>query len=136
MIDEKTYGFNKWHINKMGIRATSEIHGLTAERICNGRSHVAESARQDIPHSKRTFGDVYNKRESRFTSHKLASIIIFKLEEVARQSKMRIRKREAVKEDLMPALADIVWVWQNDKDDELVPASHQETIQQLDDEAL
>ncbi|KAL0862560.1 hypothetical protein Bca101_041678 [Brassica carinata] len=94
--------------------------------------------------AKGLFGDVYNKRESRFTSHKLASIIIFKLEEVARQLKLRIRKREAdtleyqklVKEDLMPALADIVWVWQNDKDDELVPASHQETIQQLDDEAL
>lgn len=43
--------------------------------------------------------------------------------------------QKLLKEDLMPALADIVWVLQNDKDDK-VSASHQETIQQLDDEAL
>uniref|UniRef100_A0A1J3JSI5 non-specific serine/threonine protein kinase n=1 Tax=Noccaea caerulescens TaxID=107243 RepID=A0A1J3JSI5_NOCCA len=123
------------------------------------------------------FGDVYDKRESRFTSQKPASVIISKLEEVARRLKLSIRKREAglfklesskegrkgvlsmdaeifqvtptfhmvemkksngdtleyqkfVAEDLRPALADIVWVWQSDKDEQLLPASKQETEQQ------
>lgn len=123
------------------------------------------------------FGDVYDKRESRFTSQKPASVIISKLEEVAQRLKLSIRKREAglfkletskegrkgklsmdaeifqvtptfhmvemkksngdtleyqklVKEDLRPALADIVWVWQSDKDEQLIPDSNQETEQQ------
>ncbi|KAG7534706.1 Protein kinase domain [Arabidopsis thaliana x Arabidopsis arenosa] len=120
------------------------------------------------------FGDVFNKRESRFTSQKPASVIISKLEEVAQRLKLSIRKREAglfklerlkegrkgilsmdaeifqvtptfhlvevkksngdtleyqklVAEDLRPALSDIVWVWQDEKDE---PASQQETEQQ------
>lgn len=120
------------------------------------------------------FGDVFNKRESRFTSQKPASVIISKLEEVAQRLKLSIRKREAglfklerlkegrkgilsmdaeifqvtptfhlvevkksngdtleyqklVAEDLRPALSDIVWVWQGEKDE---PASQQETEQQ------
>ncbi|KAF3501445.1 hypothetical protein F2Q69_00044078 [Brassica cretica] len=123
------------------------------------------------------FGDVYDKRESRFTSQKPASVIISKLEDVAQRLKLSIRKREAglfkletskegrkgklsmdaeifqvtptfhmvemkksngdtleyqklVKEDLRPALADIVWVWQSDKDEQLIPDSNQETEQQ------
>ncbi|KAG7538394.1 Protein kinase-like domain superfamily [Arabidopsis suecica] len=120
------------------------------------------------------FGDVFNKRESRFTSQKPASVIISKLEEVAQRLKLSIRKREAglfklerlkegrkgilsmdaeifqvtptfhlvevkksngdtleyqklVAEDLRPALSDIVWVWQDEKDE---PASQRETEQQ------
>ncbi|KAJ0266799.1 CBL-interacting serine/threonine-protein kinase 10 [Hirschfeldia incana] len=127
------------------------------------------------------FGDVYDKRESRFTSQKPASVIISKLEEVAQRLKLSIRKREAglfkletskegrkgklsmdaeifqvtptfhmvevkksngdtleyqklVKEDLRPALADIVWVWQSDKDEQLIPDSNQETEQQQQEE--
>ncbi|EOA12435.1 hypothetical protein CARUB_v10028322mg [Capsella rubella] len=128
------------------------------------------------------FGDVYNKRESRFTSQKPASVIISKLEEVAQRLKLSIRKREAglfklerlkegrkgilsmdaeifqvtptfhlvevkksngdtleyqklVAEDLRPALSDIVWVWQGEKDE---PTSQQETEQeqQQQEEAL
>ncbi|KAJ0246001.1 CBL-interacting serine/threonine-protein kinase 10 [Hirschfeldia incana] len=132
------------------------------------------------------FGDVYHKRESRFTSQKPASVIISKLQEVAQRLKLRVRKREAglfklerlkegrkgvltmdaeifqvtptfhmvevkkcngdtleyqklVKEDLRPALADIVWVWQSDKDDELVhdaSQSQQETEDQQEEESL
>ncbi|KAG2329470.1 hypothetical protein Bca52824_000650 [Brassica carinata] len=41
------------------------------------------------------FGDVYNKRESTFTSQKPASVVISKLEEVAQRLKLRTRKREA-----------------------------------------
>ncbi|VVB16448.1 unnamed protein product [Arabis nemorensis] len=125
------------------------------------------------------FGDVYDKRESRFTSQKPASVIISKLEEVAQRLKLNIRKREAglfklerlkegrkgilsmdaeifqvtptfhlvevkksngdtleyqklVEEDLRPALADIVWVWQGEKDEQSPPQpdSQQDTEQQ------
>ncbi|CAE6089322.1 unnamed protein product [Arabidopsis arenosa] len=109
------------------------------------------------------FGDLYDKRESRFASQKPASEIISKLEEVAKYLKLKIRKQGAgvfklerlkegkkgiltmdaeifqvtptfhlvevkkcngdtmeyqklVEEDLRPALADIVWVWQGEKD--------------------
>ncbi|CAN7114796.1 unnamed protein product [Brassica rapa subsp. narinosa] len=41
------------------------------------------------------FGDVHDKRESRFTSRKPASVIISKLEEVAERLKLSVRKREA-----------------------------------------
>ncbi|KAL1196861.1 CBL-interacting serine/threonine-protein kinase 2 [Cardamine amara subsp. amara] len=109
------------------------------------------------------FGDVYDKRESRFASQKPALEIISKLEEVAKRLKLKIRKQDAglfklerlkegrkgvlaidaeifqvtpmfhlvevkkcngdtmeyqklVEEDLRPALADIVWVWQGEKE--------------------
>ncbi|KAG2241458.1 hypothetical protein Bca4012_070828 [Brassica carinata] len=39
--------------------------------------------------------------------------------------------QKLVKEDLRPDLADIVFVWYSNKDDELVPASHQETVSEL-----
>ncbi|KAG7608403.1 NAF/FISL domain [Arabidopsis suecica] len=111
------------------------------------------------------FGDVYDKRESRFASQKPASEIISKLVEVAKCLKLKIRKQGAglfklervkegkngiltmdaeifqvtptfhlvevkkcngdtmeyqklVEEDLRPALADIVWVWQGEKEKE------------------
>ncbi|KAJ4895135.1 CBL-interacting serine/threonine-protein kinase 10 [Raphanus sativus] len=41
------------------------------------------------------FGEVYNNKESKFTSRKPASEIICKLEEVAKVLKMKIRKQEA-----------------------------------------
>ncbi|KAJ0228770.1 CBL-interacting serine/threonine-protein kinase 10 [Hirschfeldia incana] len=132
------------------------------------------------------FGDVYGKREARFTSQKPVSVIISKLVEVAQRLKLRIRKRKAglfklerlkegrkgvlsmdaeifqvtptfhmvevkkcngdtleyqklVEEDLRPALADIVWVWQSDKDDELVhdaSQSQQRTKHQQEEEQL
>ncbi|CAN8298527.1 unnamed protein product [Cochlearia groenlandica] len=109
------------------------------------------------------FGDVYDKRESRFASLKPASEIISRLEEVAKGLNLKIRKQDAglfklegskegrkgvlsmdaeifqvtetfhlvevkkcngdtieyqklVEEDLRPALADIVWVWQGEKE--------------------
>uniref|UniRef100_A0A1J3IJ35 non-specific serine/threonine protein kinase n=1 Tax=Noccaea caerulescens TaxID=107243 RepID=A0A1J3IJ35_NOCCA len=109
------------------------------------------------------FGDVYDKRESRFASRKPAKEIISKLEEAAKRLKLKIRKQDAglfklegskegrkgilsmdaeifqvtqafhlvevkksngdtieyhklVEEDLRPALAEIVWVWQGEKD--------------------
>lgn len=109
------------------------------------------------------FGDLYDKRESRFASQKPASEIISKLEEVAKYLKLKIRKQGAgvfklerlkegkkgiltmdaeifqvtptchlvevkkcngdtmeyqklMEEDLRPALADIVWVWQGEKE--------------------
>uniref|UniRef100_A0A1J3H4N5 non-specific serine/threonine protein kinase n=1 Tax=Noccaea caerulescens TaxID=107243 RepID=A0A1J3H4N5_NOCCA len=109
------------------------------------------------------FGDVYDKRESRFASRKPAKEIISKLEEAAKRLKLKIRKQDAglfklegskegrkgilsmdaeifqvtqdfhlvevkksngdtieyhklVEEDLRPALAEIVWVWQGEKE--------------------
>uniref|UniRef100_A0A1J3EQV9 non-specific serine/threonine protein kinase n=1 Tax=Noccaea caerulescens TaxID=107243 RepID=A0A1J3EQV9_NOCCA len=109
------------------------------------------------------FGDVYDKRESRFASRKPAKEIISKLEEAAKRLKLKIRKQNAglfklegskegrkgilsmdaeifqvtqdfhlvevkksngdtieyhklVEEDLRPALAEIVWVWQGEKE--------------------
>ncbi|CAN8301315.1 unnamed protein product [Cochlearia groenlandica] len=41
------------------------------------------------------FGDLYDKRESRFTSQKSAAVIISKFEEVAQRLNLSIRKREA-----------------------------------------
>ncbi|CAH8312531.1 unnamed protein product [Eruca vesicaria subsp. sativa] len=111
------------------------------------------------------FGDVNEKRESRFASKKPAGEIISKLEEVAKGLNLKIRKQDAglfklegskegrkgalsmdaeifqvtqtfhlvevkkcngdtmeyqrlVEEDLRPALGDIVWVWQGDKENE------------------
>ncbi|EOA22250.1 hypothetical protein CARUB_v10002839mg [Capsella rubella] len=121
------------------------------------------------------FGDLYDKRESRFASRKPASEIISKLEEVAKCLKLKIRKQDAglfklerlkegrkgilrmdaeifqvtptfhlvevkkcngdtleyqklVEEDLRPALADIVWVWQGEKekDEKLLQAEQGE----------
>ncbi|CAH8312452.1 unnamed protein product [Eruca vesicaria subsp. sativa] len=109
------------------------------------------------------FGEMYNKKESKFTSRKPALEIICKLEEVARALNLKIRKQEAglfkiegakegrkgrllidaeifevtetfhlvevkkcsgdtmeyqrlVEEELRPALADIVWVWQGENE--------------------
>lgn len=42
-----------------------------------------------------------------------------------------LENQKLMKEDLRPALADIFFVWQSNKDDELVPASHQETVSEL-----
>ncbi|CAH2073761.1 unnamed protein product [Thlaspi arvense] len=120
------------------------------------------------------FGVAYDKRESRFASRKPASEIISKLEEVAKELKLKIRKQDAglfklegskegrkgvvsmdaeifqvtqtfhlvevkkcngdtveyqklVEEDLRPALADIVWVWQGEKEkDEQLPLGLQD----------
>ena len=173
------------------VRETNSVEASAAGPSENGGS-VREENNTDQPTSINAFdiiassagfdltglfGDVYDKRESRFTSQKPASVIISKLEEVAQRLKLSIRKREAglfkletskegrkgklsmdaeifqvtptfhmvevkksngdtleyqklVKEDLRPALADIVWVWQSDKDEQLIPDSNQETEQQ------
>ncbi|CAF1892188.1 unnamed protein product [Brassica oleracea var. botrytis] len=159
---------------------SSEESNTDQPTSINAFDVIALSARFDL---SGLFGDVYDKRESRFTSKKPASVIISKLEEAAQRLKLRIRKREAglfklerlkegrkgvlsmdaeifqvtptfhmvevkkcngdtleyqklVKEDLRPALADIVWVWQSDKDEELVSASQQEIEQQQEEESL
>lgn len=121
------------------------------------------------------FGDVYDKRESRFASEKPASEIISKLEDVAKHLKLKIRKQDAglfklerlkegrkgvltmdaeifqvtptfhlvevkkcngdtmeyqklVEKDLRPALADIVWVWQDEKEKEEQLQEEQEPL--------
>ncbi|CAH2069536.1 unnamed protein product [Thlaspi arvense] len=157
-----------------GDRAIGENHTEQQTTNINAFDIIALSAGFDLAG---LFGDKYDKRESRFTSQKPASVIISKLEEVAQRLKLSIRKREAglfklerlkegrkgilsmdaeifqvtptfhmvevkksngdtleyqklVAEDLRPALADIVWVWQSDKDEQLLPGSQQETEQQ------
>ncbi|CAH8358775.1 unnamed protein product [Eruca vesicaria subsp. sativa] len=174
------------------VRETNSAEASAAGTSENGDNLVREENNSDQPTSINAFdiiassagfdltglfGDVYDKRESRFTSQKPASVIISKLEEVAQRLKLSIRKREAglfkletskegrkgklsmdaeifqvtptfhmvevkkdngdtleyqklVKEDLRPALADIVWVWQSDKDEQIIPDSNQETEQQ------
>ncbi|CAN8253171.1 unnamed protein product [Cochlearia groenlandica] len=157
-----------------GDRVTTEESHTDQPTNINAFNIIALSSGFDLAG---LFGDVYNKRETRFTSLKPASVIISKLEEVAQRLKLTIRKREAglfklerskegrkgvismdaeifqvtptfhlvevkksngdtmeyqklVAEDLRPALADIVWVWQTDKDKQLPPpASQQETGQ-------
>lgn len=153
-----------------GDRVTEENHTDEPTNL-NAFDIIALSAGFDLAG---LFGDVYNKRESRFTSQKPASVIISKLEEVAQRLKLSIRKREAglfklerlkegrkgilsmdaeifqvtptfhlvevkksngdtleyqklVAEDLRPALSDIVWVWQGEKDE---PTSQQQQEQQ------
>ncbi|XP_027330040.1 CBL-interacting serine/threonine-protein kinase 10-like [Abrus precatorius] len=111
------------------------------------------------------FEDSIEKREARFTSRQPASVIISKLEEIAKRLKLKIRKRAAgllkleglkegrkgilsidaeifevtpllhlvevkksngdtleyhkiLKEDIRPALHDIVWVWQGDQQEQ------------------
>lgn len=108
------------------------------------------------------FEDSIQKREARFTSRQPASVIISRLEEIAKQMRMKIKKRAAgllkleglhegrkgilsidteifevtpllhlvevkksngdtleyekiLKEDIRPALKDVVWVWQGDQ---------------------
>ncbi|KAG7613445.1 NAF/FISL domain [Arabidopsis suecica] len=142
-----------------GDRVTEENHTDEPTNL-NAFDLIALSAGFDLAG---LFGDD-NKRESRFTSQKPASVIISKLEEVAQRLKLSIRKREAglfklerlkegrkgilsmdaeifqvtpnfhlvevkksngdtleyqklVAEDLRPALSDIVWVWQGEKDE-------------------
>ncbi|XP_010443564.1 PREDICTED: CBL-interacting serine/threonine-protein kinase 10 [Camelina sativa] len=156
-----------------GERVTEENHTDEPTNL-NAFDIIALSAGFDLAG---LFGDVHNKRESRFTSQKPASVIISTLEEVAQRLKLSIRKREAglfklerlkegrkgilsmdaeifqvtptfhlvevkksngdtleyqklVAEDLRPALSDIVWVWQGEKDES---ASQQE---QQEEEAL
>ncbi|KAG5409834.1 hypothetical protein IGI04_006269 [Brassica rapa subsp. trilocularis] len=65
-----------------------------------------------------------------------ATMATKKLKELLESRKSSVKKcngdtleyQKLVKEDLRPALADIVFVWQSNKDDELVPASHRETV--------
>ncbi|XVF05838.1 hypothetical protein REPUB_Repub05bG0207700 [Reevesia pubescens] len=120
---------------------------------------ITLSSRFDL---SRLFEGLSLKRETRFTSKKPASVIISKLEEVARRLRLKVRKKEAgllkmeglkegrkgilsidaeifqvtptfhlveikkcngdtleyqkiLKEDMRPALQDIVWVWQGDQ---------------------
>ncbi|KAK7305510.1 hypothetical protein VNO77_43416 [Canavalia gladiata] len=110
----------------------------------------------------RFFDDSFQKREARFSSRLPASVIISKLEDIAKQLKLKIKKKTAgllkldrlsegrkgvlsidaeifevtpffhlvevkksngdtleyqkiLKDDIRPALQDIVWVWQSDQ---------------------
>ncbi|RID69016.1 hypothetical protein BRARA_C01140 [Brassica rapa] len=50
----------------------------------------------------------------------------FHMVEVKKCNGDTLEYEKLVKEDLRPALADIVWVWQSDKDEQLMPASQQQ----------
>lgn len=111
------------------------------------------------------FEDSFQKREARFTSRQPASVIISRLEDIAKRLKLKIKKRAAgllklegihegrkgilsidaeifevtqllhlvevkksngdtleyekiLKDDIRPALKDIVWVWQGDQQEQ------------------
>ena len=53
----------------------------------------------------------------------------FHMVEMKKSNGDTLEYQKLVKEDLRPALADIVWVWQSDKDEQLIPDSNQETEQ-------
>lgn len=118
------------------------------------------------------FEDSFKKREARFSSRQPASVIISKLEEIAKRLKLKIKKRDAgmlkldslkegrkgilcieaeileatpvfhlvemkksngdtleyqsiLKEEIRPALKDIVWVWQGDQQLQSQPSEDQ-----------
>ncbi|KAL5125201.1 CBL-interacting serine/threonine-protein kinase 10 [Glycine soja] len=124
------------------------------------------------------FEDSIQKREARFTSRQPASVIISRLEEIAKQMRMKIKKRAAgllkleglhegrkgilsidteifevtpllhlvevkksngdtleyekiLKEDIRPALKDVVWVWQGDQQEQSQQLEQQKQQQQL-----
>ncbi|XP_061364846.1 CBL-interacting serine/threonine-protein kinase 10-like [Gastrolobium bilobum] len=144
-----------------------ESDGLAAEAKEDSVVPVSINAFDIISRSagfnlSRFFEDSFYKREARFSSRLPASVIISKLEDIAKQLKLKIKKKAAgllklegidegrkgilsidaeifevtpslhlvevkksngdtleyqkiLKEDIRPALQDIVWVWQSDQ---------------------
>lgn len=127
----------------------------------------------------RFFDESFRKKEARFSSRLPASVIISKLEDIAKQLRMKIKKKAAgllklegleegrkgvltidaeifevtpcfhlvevkksngdtleyqkiLKEDIRPALQDIVWVWQSDQQLQSQPS--EEELQNTDDQ--
>ncbi|XP_061367337.1 CBL-interacting serine/threonine-protein kinase 10-like isoform X2 [Gastrolobium bilobum] len=123
------------------------------------------------------FEDSFQKREARFTSRKSATVIISRLEEIAKRLKLKIKKKASgllklegldegrkgilsidaeifevnpflhlvevkksngdtleyqkiLKEDIRPALQDIVWVWQGDQQEQLQQSEQIHDLQQ------
>uniref|UniRef100_A0A5B7A2G5 non-specific serine/threonine protein kinase n=2 Tax=Davidia involucrata TaxID=16924 RepID=A0A5B7A2G5_DAVIN len=119
------------------------------------------------------FEEPFLKKEARFTSRQPASVIISKLEEIAKHLKLKVRKKDAgllkleggsegrkgilsvdaeifevsplfhlvevkksngdtleyqkiLKEDIRPALQDIVWAWQGDQEQQQQPQGQQQ----------
>ncbi|KAL0843617.1 hypothetical protein Bca101_016863 [Brassica carinata] len=54
----------------------------------------------------------------------------FHMVEVKKCNGDTLEYEKLVRADLRPALADIVWVWQSDKDEQSLPVSQRETEQQ------
>ncbi|XP_014489662.1 CBL-interacting serine/threonine-protein kinase 10 [Vigna radiata var. radiata] len=137
---------------------------------------ISRSAGFDL---SRFFDDSFRKKEARFSSRLPANVIISKLEDIAKQLRMKIKKRaggllklegleegrkgvltidaeifevtpcfhlvevkksngdtleyqKILKEDIRPALQDIVWVWQSDQQLQSQPSEQE--LQQTDDQ--
>ncbi|WVY92902.1 hypothetical protein V8G54_031990 [Vigna mungo] len=135
---------------------------------------ISRSAGFDL---SRFFDDSFRKKEARFSSRLPANVIISKLEDIAKQLRMKIKKKAAglmklegleegrkgvltidaeifevtpcfhlvevkksngdtleyqkiLKEDIRPALQDIVWVWQSDQQLQSQPSEQE--LQQTD----
>lgn len=141
-----------------GLAAEAKGESVTPIRI-NAFDIISRSASFDL---SRFFGDSFQKKEARFSSRLPANVIISKLEDIAKQLKMKIKKKAAgllklegltegrkgvlsidaeifevtpcfhlvevkksngdtleyqkiLKEEIRPALQDIVWVWESDQ---------------------
>ncbi|KAJ1422914.1 Serine/threonine-protein kinase, active site [Sesbania bispinosa] len=141
-----------------GLAAEAKEESVVPVSI-NAFDIISLSAGFDL---SRFFDESFQKREARFSSKLPASVIISKLEDIARQLRMKIKKKAAgllklegfkegrkgvlsidaeifevtplfhlvevkksngdtleyqkiLKEDIRPALQDIVWVWQSDQ---------------------
>ncbi|XVF46136.1 hypothetical protein PTKIN_Ptkin03bG0002600 [Pterospermum kingtungense] len=74
------------------------------------------------------FEGMSQKKETRFTARQTASVIISKLEEKTNGDTLEYQKM--LKEDMRPALQDIVWVWQGDQQEALQQQELQSDEQQ------